>query len=164
MTSTPPPFATADLCDEHGDTVEVLEGAFTSYGAHRHVAGSVTTLAVFEDNSLVRDAVAEPGEGRVLVIDGGGSLRRSLVGDRLAATAAERGWAGLVVDGAVRDSAVLATVELAILARGTCPRRTVKRGEGRRDVPVRIGGVTITPGMWLAADPDGVIVAPRPLL
>ncbi len=156
--------ATADICDSHDSEVAVLDIAFRSLGARHQMAGSAVTLKLFEDNSLVRDAVAEPGEGKVLVIDAGGSQRRAVVGDNLAATAAANGWSGLLVYGAVRDAAVLATIDLAIHTLGTVPRRTEKRGLGDRDLPVTFGGVTITPGDWVVADLDGVLVAEDTLI
>lgn len=107
----------------------------------------------------MRDAVAEPGNGRVLVIDGGGSLGRSMLGDLLAAKALENGWAGVVVFGAIRDSAAIGAMALGVKALGTCPRKTDKLGQGLRDVPVRFGGLVIRPGEWLCADADGVVLA-----
>lgn len=156
--------ATADICDEHDDEVVVLDRSFRSLGGRHRMAGRAVTLRLFEDNSLVRDTVAEPGEGRVLVIDGGGSLRRAVVGDNLARQAAANGWSGILVHGAVRDTAVLASIDLAVHALGTSPRRTEKRGLGDRDVAVTFCGATIRPGDWVAADEDGVLVADRPLV
>lgn len=155
-----PAWTTADLCDEHGDDVHVADAGFVSLGGVRRFAGPASTVKCFEDNTLVKAALAEPGEGRVLVVDGGGSLRHSLVGDNLAASGARNGWAGVIVRGAVRDSAILATIDLGVLALGTIPRRTVKRGEGQRDVPVRLAGVTVRPGDRVYADEDGWIVHP----
>src|SRR5690606_24107421 len=126
-------------------------------------AGRVSTVKPLEDNSLVREAVAEPGEGRVLVIDGGGSLRRAMLGDMLAEKAVANGWNGVLVHGAIRDSVALARLDLGVKALGTCPLKTDKRGQGLRDVPVRFGGVEIRPGDWLAAGGDGVIRADAPL-
>lgn len=153
----------ADLCDAHGEEVTVADPIFRSLGGRHWMAGEAVTLKLFEDNSLVREAVDEPGTGRVLVIDAGGSLRRSVVGDNLAAKAASNGWCGILVFGAVRDTAVLSTIDVAIHALGTCPRKTEKRGIGDRDVVVRFAGVSIAPGDWVAADTDGVIVAHQPL-
>ncbi|HNU20447.1 MAG TPA: ribonuclease E activity regulator RraA, partial [Hydrogenophilus thermoluteolus] len=108
--------------------------------------------------------LATPGEGAVLVIDGGGSLRRALLGDQLAELAVQNGWAGVIVYGAIRDSRAIAQLPLGVWAMGTIPLKTVKRGEGQRDIPVTFGGVTFTPGHFVYADEDGVIVASRPLL
>lgn len=150
---------TCDLCDRHDAQVRVLELPLRDYGGRIGFDGIVSTIKAYEDNSLVRDAVAEPGNGRVLVIDGGGSLRRSMLGDLLAAKALENGWAGVVVFGAIRDSAAIGAMALGVKALGTCPRKTDKLGQGLRDVPVQFGGLVIRPGEWLCADADGVVLA-----
>ncbi len=155
--------ATADLCDDHDHEVTVLDNVFRSLGGRDQMAGTAVTLKLFEDNSLVREAVAEPGHGKVLVIDAGGSRRRAVVGDQLAAKAAANGWSGVLVYGAVRDTAILAETDLAIHALGTNPRKTEKRGLGDRDVDVTFCGATIKPGDWICADTDGVLVAERDL-
>lgn len=150
---------TCDLCDRHDAQVRVLELPLRDYGGRIGFDGIVSTIKAYEDNSLLRDAVAEPGNGRVLVIDGGGSLRRSMLGDLLAAKALENGWAGVVVFGAIRDSAAIGAMALGVKALGTCPRKTDKLGQGLRDVPVWFGGLVIRPGEWLCADADGVVLA-----
>lgn len=155
--------ATADICDDHDDEVVVLDPVFRSIGGRHAMAGTAVTLRLFEDNSLVRDAVAEDGTGKVLVVDAGGSLRRAVVGDNLATRAAENGWSGILVYGAVRDAEVLGTIDLAVHALGTVPRRTEKKGVGDRDVIVRFAGAEIHPGNWVAADLDGVLVAAHEL-
>ncbi|HAZ60202.1 MAG TPA: ribonuclease [Gammaproteobacteria bacterium] len=152
-------LATADLTDEHPG-LQVLELALRDFGGCKAFHGPVTTLKVFEDNSLVRAAFEEPGAGRVLVVDGGGSLRCALVGDLLAELAAKNGWAGAVVYGAIRDSAPIASIAIGLKALATHPRKSVKRGEGQRDIPVSFGGLTIRPGDYLYADADGVVVGP----
>ncbi len=157
-------FTTADLCDAHGDKVRVLGLPWHDFGGRVAFFGSISTVLAFEDNSRVREAVAEPGKGRVLLIAGGGSLRRSLLGDLLAQLAVTTGWAGVVIDGALRDSAVIATLDLGVKALGTCPRKTDKRDQGLRDVPVEIGGVLVHPGEWLYADGDGVVVCEAALI
>jgi len=156
-------MSTCDLCDRFEDRVRVLDLPLRDYGGRIAFAGRVSTVKALEDNSLVREAVAEPGEGRVLVIDGGGSLRRAMLGDMLAEKAVANGWNGALVHGAIRDSVALARLDLGVKALGTCPLKTDKRGQGLRDVPVRFGGVEIRPGDWLAADEDGVILADAPL-
>lgn len=150
---------TCDLCDHHDAQVRVLELPLRDYGGRIGFDGIVSTIKAYEDNSLVRDAVAEPGNGRVLVIDGGGSMRRSMLGDLLAAKALENGWVGVVVFGAIRDSAAIGAMALGVKALGTCPRKTDKLGQGLRDVPVQFGGLVIRPGEWLCADADGVVLA-----
>ncbi len=154
-----PEFKTTDLCDEHEGAVEVCEPMFRSYGGRRRFAGPASTVSCLDDNSRVREAVGEPGHGRVLVVDGGGSRQCALLGDLLAARAVENGWAGVVVHGCVRDTAVIAGLDLGVLAIDAHPRRSKKRGEGHREVTVRFGGVSFHPGAWVYADEDGVVVA-----
>lgn len=150
---------TADLCDAHLDA-RVLELQLRDFGGVDVFEGPASTLAVFEDNQLVGEALREPGAGRVLVVDGGGSRRCALVGDNLALRAQQNGWAGIVVAGCIRDAEQIAGIAIGLKALGTHPRKTVKRGEGRRDQPVRIGGATIRPGDRVYADRDGVVVLP----
>lgn len=165
MTTT---LATADLCDQHeaelrDGRLRVIAPMFRSFGGRSAFAGPAATLKLFEDNSFVRKALEEPGDGRVLVIDGGGSLRRAVVGDQLAALAVKNGWSGLVVYGCIRDSAAIGRMDIGVLALATHPQKTDKKNVGEADVPVCFGGVTIRPGEWLYADEDGVLVAELPL-
>ncbi len=165
---TPPPtFSTCDLCDAHeADTsgaFRVLPNVFKSYGGHAAFYGQAVTLRCPEDNSRVREAVAEPGAGRVLVVDGLGSMRRAFAGGNLAITAAKNGWAGILVNGAVRDVVELRAASLGIKALGLCPVRTDKQGLGTRDVAVQIQGVWLRPGDWVYADADGVVVSTKNL-
>lgn len=157
-------FKTADLCDTHGAEVEVCEPLFQSYGARTRFAGPIATIKCFEDNSRVRELVAEPGNGRVLVVDAGGSMRRAVLGDMLGQRAVDNGWQGVVLFGCVRDAAALAQMPLGVRALGTLPMKTDKRDEGQRDLAVRFAGATFRPGDWLYADEDGIIVARRPLV
>ena len=155
--------SSCDLCDAHRDdpALRVLPPVFAAYGGAASFAGPVSTLQCFEDNSLVRSALETPGQGRVLVIDGGASRRTALIGGKLAELAAHNGWAGIVVDGCVRDRDEIAACAVGVRALGLCPMPPAKRGAGLRDVPVRIQGVPIRPGDWLLADADGVIVLER---
>ena len=159
----PPTFATCDLCDAHkADTsgdFRVLPPVFRSYGGHPKFAGRVSTVKCFEDNSLVKAALDEPGLGRVLVVDGGASLRRALVGGNIGAAAAKNGWAGGLVEGCVRDVAELAACEVGIRALAAMPLPTLKRNQGERDVPVQVQGVRVRPGDWLYADEDGIVIS-----
>ncbi|ALN79192.1 ribonuclease E activity regulator RraA [Lysobacter antibioticus] len=150
---------TCDLCDLHEARVRILDLPLRDYGGRLAFDGLVSTIKAYEDNSLVREAVAEAGNGRVLVIDGGGSMRRAMLGDLLAAKAVENGWAGVVVYGAIRDSGAIGAMALGVKALGPCPRKTDKLGQGARDVAVEIGGLVIRPGDWLCADEDGVVLA-----
>jgi regulator of ribonuclease activity A len=156
-------LSTPDLCDRFGDRVQVAEPRFRDYGGSVAFAGAIETLRVFEDNALVRQLLETAGRGRVLVVDGGGSLRCALVGGNLAALAAENGWRGIVVHGAVRDSAELAAASTGIKALALSPRKSGKSGAGERGVAVSFAGVTFTPGHFLWADADGVVVAERDL-
>lgn len=160
-------FQTCDLCDAHksedGGAFRVLPPVFHHYGGQRQFAGPVATLKCFEDNSLVKQAVDSAGNGRVLVVDGGGSLRKALVGGNLAAAAARNGWAGVLVDGCVRDVAELRSAEVGIMALGLMPMPTEKRGEGQKDIAVMLAGVPVRPGDWLYADEDGVVVTHGPV-
>jgi len=166
MNSSPSPL-TCDLCDAHkGDTsgaFRVLPPVWRHFGARQRFAGPVVTVRCFEDNSLVKAAVDSPGEGRVLVVAGGGSMRRALLGGNLGAAAARNGWAGVVIDGCVRDVAELAACEVGICALASMPMPPDKRNEGARDVAVQVQGVWVRPGDWLCADEDGVVVADRAL-
>lgn len=159
-------FSTCDLCDTHKDdgAIRVLPPVFRSFGARVAFSGPVSTVRCFEDNSSVKAALDSAGRGRVLVVDGGASLRRALVGGNLAAAAARNGWAGLLVDGCVRDLAELAAAEVGILALASVPMPTLKRHLGETDVRVQVQGVWISPDDWLYADADGVVLAERSLL
>ena len=157
-------FKTADLCDEYSDSVQICEPGFLDYGGRRRFFGQISTIKCFEDNSLVREAVAEPGEGRVLVVDAGGSRRCAMLGDLLAAKAVAKGWAGVLMYGLIRDSADIAQMDLGVKALGTCPLKSVKKGVGERDVAVRFAGVNFTPGAYLYADEDGIVFSEAALL
>ncbi|HEY8537921.1 MAG TPA: ribonuclease E activity regulator RraA [Steroidobacteraceae bacterium] len=156
-------FATTDLSDEFFDEVQACQSIFRDFGGNVRFAGPIATIKCFEDNSLVRDAVNEPGLGRVLVVDGGGSTRRAILGDQLAKKAVDNGWSGFLIYGCIRDSAAIAQMPIGVKALGTHPLRTEKRGEGQRDIVVRFADATFTPGHWLYSDEDGVLVAPRRL-
>lgn len=165
--SAPAAFSTCDFCDVHkGDdsgAFRVLPPGLSSFGGVAAFAGPVSTVKCYEDNSAVKAALESPGNGRVLVVDGGGSLRRALVGGNIAAAAARNGWAGVVVDGCVRDVAELQAAAVGIRALGLVPLPTERRGEGQRDVVVQVRGVTVRPGDWLYADADGIVVAAQAL-
>ena len=157
-------ISTADLCDEHPEITRVCEPLFGSYGAKESFGGPVRTVRVHEDNVLVQKALYDVEAGSVLVVDGGGSLRCALLGDRLAEIAASRALAGVIVYGCVRDAAELAGTDVGIFALASHPRKSRKNGEGERDVTVEFGGVRFAPGEYVYADADGVIVAERKLM
>lgn len=161
-------FATCDLCDAHKNDASgnfrLLPPVFNNFGGLIQFSGEVATIKCFEDNSLVKAAVDLPGAGRVLVVDGGASLRRALLGGNLGAAAAKNGWAGVVIDGCVRDVAELSQCSTGIRALAAMPLPTEKRGEGQRDVAVQIQGVWVRPGDWLYADEDGMVVMLAPAI
>jgi regulator of ribonuclease activity A len=161
-------FKTPDLCDEFetelGKTVRVVTPMFQRYGGRTSFSGQVVTLKIFEDNSLVREAFAEDGRGKVLVIDGGGSLRCALVGDQLAILAAKNGWAGTIVYGCIRDSGDINGIDIGVRALNTHPQKSIKKGVGDRDISVTFGGVTFHPGQYLYADEDGILVSDKALV
>lgn len=152
-----------DICDDYFDEIRVVEPWFTDFGAKQKFSGKIVTVKCFEDNSLVRDLVNTEGRGRVIVVDGGGSMRRALLGDLLAAKAVKNGWQGLLINGCVRDVEILQDIDLGIKALNSHPVKTDKRGEGQLDIALEFAGVRIEPGQFLYADANGVIVAERDL-
>ena len=153
---------TADLVDDIGPDVRSCDVQFRQFGARTHFAGPIATVRCFQDNALLKAVLSEPGSGRVLVIDGAGSLHTALVGDLIAELARSNGWAGLIVNGAVRDAATLATLDIGIKALGTNPRKSAKSGAGERDVVVNLGGVDFLPGDLAFSDEDGIVVTAAP--
>ncbi len=151
-------IATADLYDERGDELDSLALQLHDIGGRAAFDGPIRTVRCHRDNALVKSLLATPGEGAVLVIDGGGSLESALVGDLIAASAVANGWAGLIVFGAVRDRVAIGGLDLGVKALGSNPRKSAKAGHGEVDVPVTIAGVTFTPGRHVWADADGVLV------
>ncbi|GAA2705656.1 ribonuclease E activity regulator RraA [Micromonospora olivasterospora] len=152
--------STADLYDRYGDVLGSCDAQLRQFGAVRAFGGPAVTVRCFEDNALVKSIVSESGEGRVLVVDGGGSLHTALMGDLIAGAAAENGWAGVVINGAVRDVAALRTLPIGIKALGSNPRKSGKTGAGERDVPVFFGSCVFAPGAEVYSDDDGIVVLP----
>jgi regulator of ribonuclease activity A len=151
-------ISTADLVDQHGEALQSCDLQLRQFGGRRRFHGPIRTVACFQDNALIKKLLSEPGDGAVLVVDGDGSLHTALVGDLIAGLAEANGWAGLVVNGAVRDVAALAGLDIGIKALGSNPRKSAKLGAGQVDVPVAFGGVTFRPGEHLYSDEDGVVV------
>ncbi len=151
-------WSTCDLADEHGDEARVVVAELRHFGGLRRFSGQAATVRCVDDNSMVREQIESMGNERVLVVDGGGSLRTALIGDTLAEIALANGWAGIILDACVRDTTALATIELGVMALGTSPRRSAKRREGVVDVPVELGGVVVSPGDRVYADEDGIVV------
>jgi len=152
-------YTVPDICDDFIEEISILEPLFSDFGGKSKFSGEIATIKCFEDNSLVRDAVRSEGRGRVLVVDGGGSMRHALLGDLLAAAAAENGWQGLLINGCVRDVEILETIDLGVKALNCYPVKTEKRGEGKLDVNVTFAGARIQPGNFLYSDANGVVIA-----
>lgn len=155
-------IVTPDLCDAYPE-VQVVEPMFNNYGGRSAFGGEIVTVKCFEDNSVVKEQVAQPGRGKVLVVDGGGSRRAALLGDMLAEKAASSGWEGIIVYGCIRDVDEIGNTDLGVQALATHPRKTDKRGIGDLNVPVCFGGVTFLPGQYVYADNNGIIVSERAL-
>ncbi|HET6757033.1 MAG TPA: ribonuclease E activity regulator RraA [Burkholderiales bacterium] len=151
-------FSTADLCDQYEGKVSVAAPLFKRYGGVPSFCGPIATIKVFEDNVLVRDALSELGHGKVLVVDGGGSLNCALLGDQLAKLAQQNRWSGIVINGCIRDAAAIAQIDIGVRALDTHPRKSVKIGIGQRNIPVSFAGVNFVPGSQLYCDEDGIIV------
>lgn len=157
-------FVTCDLCDDNPENVRVCEPMFANYGGRTAFGGQIVTAKCHEDNSRVKELLATPGEGRVLVVDGGGSMRCALLGDLIGESAVTQGWAGVIVYGCVRDVDALAELDLGVQALAAIPLKSVRKGVGEVDVPVTFGGVTFVPGEYVYADNNGVIVADKKLV
>lgn len=158
------PFVTCDLCDDHPDKVRVCEPLFANFGGRQAFGGQIVTVKCFEDNSRVKELLATPGLGRVLVVDGGGSLRCALLGDLIGDSAVKQGWSGVIVYGCVRDVDALAELDLGVQALASIPLKSVRKGVGETELPVTFGGVTFTPGEYVYADNNGVIVSREALV
>lgn len=157
-------FVTCDLCDDHPEKVRVCEPMFANFGGRPAFGGEIVTVKCFEDNSRVKELLATPGEGRVLVVDGGGSLRCALLGDMIGESAEAQGWAGVIVYGCVRDVDALGELDLGVQALASIPLKSVRKGIGEVDVPVTFGGITFVPGQYVYADNNGVITATEKLV
>ncbi len=157
-------ISTPDIADEFPEDVQALALDLRNFGGIGQFSGEAVTIKCHEDNSLLKELVGTPGEGRVIVVDGGGSTRRALLGDMLAENAASNGWAGLVINGVIRDVDQVADTALGVQALGAIPLKTKKLGVGQQDIPVSFGGVTIHPGDHVYADNNGVLIARRKLL
>jgi len=156
-------FSTPDICDDFSDQLQVLEPLFREFGGKDKFSGEIVTIKCFEDNSLVKQTLGTAGHGKVLVVDGGGSLRCALLGDLLGAMAVENGWQGILVNGCVRDVEILKGMDLGVRAINSYPRKSTKRGEGQLNVSIRFAGVGFEPGQYLYADENGIVVARQDL-
>lgn len=155
---------TADLVDAHDDRVLLCQLPWRRFGRVHSFWGPVATIQCFEDNALLKTVLGTPGRGRVLVVDGGGATRRALLGDQIAALLHSSGWAGIVINGAIRDSAEIDAMDVGVFCLGTSPKKSAKTGAGAQDVPVRFGGVEMRPGQYIYCDADGVLVSGEKLL
>ncbi len=156
-------FKTADLYDQYEEKLRICDPIFRDFGGSTCFSGAVATVKCFEDNSLVKSILAEPGDGKVLVVNAGGSTRCAMLGDLIAASAVENGWAGVILYGCVRDSVEICGMTLGVKALAANPRKSQKRGEGQRDLAITFAGVRFSPGDWVYCDPDGIVVADGPL-
>jgi|TARA_B110000211_G_scaffold62613_1_gene71346 regulator of ribonuclease activity A len=156
--------STPDLCDQYPDLIQVVEPMFSNYGGRERFGGEIVTVKCFEDNSVVKQLVATEGQGRVIVVDGGGSMRRACLGDLLAEKASVNGWAGLIIYGCIRDVDEIIATDIGVQALGTHPMKTEKKGIGETQIPVTFGGVTFNPGHYIYADNNGIVIASKPLL
>src|SRR5699024_7307838 len=154
---------TTDLCDEYSDSLQIAESIFTDFGGELAFEGPISTVKCFEDNSLVRAALETPGQGRVLVVDGGASDRCALLGDNMAQLAIDNDWAGLIIYGCVRDAAELGEMEIAVKALNTHPKKSNKKNTGESEVSVHFAGVRFVPGAWVYGDLDGIVVSDNEL-
>jgi regulator of ribonuclease activity A len=157
-------FSLPDLCDEYADEIQIAEPNFTAFGKRFKYYGEIVTIKCFEDNSLVKKTLSEDGTGKVLVVDGGGSLRCALLGDILAAMAAENGWQGVLINGCVRDVEILKTIDIGISALNRHPLKSHKRNEGQLNVHLRFADTSFEPGFYLYADENGIIVSQKALI
>ena len=158
-------FVTCDLCDDNADIVSVVTGYnWCSFGGRRAFGGEIVTVKCFEDNSRVKEHLATDGKGKVLVVDGGGSLRNALIGDMIAENAVKNGWEGVIIFGACRDVDALAQLDIGVMTLGCVPIKSVRRNEGQLNIDIEFGGVTFKPGEYVYADNNGIISAPRALL
>lgn len=154
---------TTDLCDKYSAELQIAEPLFRDYGGKLDFVGPIVTVKTFEDNIIVRQILEEPGNGRVLVVDGEGSLRRAIIGDHIAEIAFQSGWAGVLINGCIRDIQGLGKIAVGVKALNAIPLRPLKGGVGQRDIPVAFAGVIFTPGHYLYADEDGVVVSAKKL-
>jgi len=157
-------FKTTDLYDEHLEKLQVAAPIFRDFGGRTCFSGEIATLKALEDNTFIKAAFETDGHGKVLVVDGGGSMRCAMIGDVMAGLGSNNGWEGIVINGCIRDSADVGKVDIGVKALGTIPRKTVKRNQGVRDIPVHFADITFNPGDWLYADEDGIVISPHNLL
>jgi regulator of ribonuclease activity A len=153
--------ATTDLYDDFEETCKTCSVQFRDFGGRRRFSGRIRTVRCFHDNVLFRAMLDEPGEGGVIVVDGGGSTATALMGDMLAARGRDNGWSGVIINGAIRDSVEIAGIDIGVKALGVNPAKSEKKGEGKTDVELKFGDVRFRPGEWVYCDEDGILVSPE---
>lgn len=156
-------YSTPDLCDAHPGSVSVAEPIFKSYGQRKSFGGQIVTVKCFEDNSRVKELAAQDGTGKVMVVDGGGSLKRALLGDLIAQSASTNGWEGFIIYGAIRDVDVIEDIEIGVKALNSIPLKTNRKGLGEKNVEVSFSGVTFKPGEYVYSDQTGIVISPEEL-
>lgn len=157
-------LATADLWDQHGAQLHCVDPIFTHFGLKTNFYGEISTIKLYEDNSLVRQELVKNGKGKVLVVDGGGSLRCALLGDQLAELAIQNQWEGLLIYGCIRDSEVISKMNIGVRTLNTCPVKSIKKDQGAIDIPVKFASTLFVPGHYLYADMDGILIGSNPLV
>ncbi len=157
-------ISTPDLCDDNPELVKILEPIFRNYGGKNSFGGEVVSIKCCEDNSRVKETAATDGKGKVMVVDGGGSLKKALLGDLIAEDAMNNGWEGFVIYGCIRDVQAIGNMKIGVKALNSIPLKTQRKGLGDLNVPITIGGVTINPGEYIYADNTGIIISPEPLI
>lgn len=157
-------FQIADLCDHHLNEIKIAAPIFQNFGGRTTFGGQIHTIKVYEDNVLIKEALSHPGQGKVLVVDGGGSLRCALAGHQMIQLAIDNNWEGLIIYGCLRNSAIIAQKKIGLKALNTHPLRSMKRGRGDNNLPISFAGVTFFPEHYVYADADGIIVTPKPLI
>lgn len=155
--------STADLADVLGDNVQSCDTQFRNFGGKTKFSGRIVTVRCMKDNGLVKQLLNSPGDGKVLVVDAGGDLHSAMVGDQIAAAALKNGWKGIIVNGAIRDSEEIATLDIAVKALGTNPRKSAKDGLGRVNEKISFGGIDFVPDDVVYGDADGVVVMDEPI-
>jgi len=157
-------IATPDLCDSYPDLVRIVEPILNNYGGKTSFGGEIVTVKCFEDNSRVKENAGKPGQGKVMVVDGGGSLKKALLGDLIAETALNNGWEGFIIYGCIRDVEPIGAMKIGVKALNSIPLKTQRKGEGENNVQITFGGVTFNPGEYVYADTTGIIVSSDPLI
>lgn len=157
-------ISTPDLCDSHPDLIKIVGPIFRNYGGKKSFGGEIVTVKCFEDNSRVKELAGVKGNGKVMVVDGGGSLNKALLGDLIAQSALDNGWAGFIIYGCIRDVEPIAIMDVGVKALNSIPLKTKRKGEGEKNIPITFGGVTFNPGEFVYCDETGIIVSTEPLI